>query len=102
MQRDIRLKRSALRVPGGNQVDGLPPARHTEPRSIGWARHPRTSVNFVIVFEIAFLIKLYIMVTSFALSILKISILKFHFVGISASELDRNFVNDRPLGFPKF
>ena len=21
---------SALRVPGGNQVDGLPPARHTE------------------------------------------------------------------------
>ena len=62
---------SALRVPGGNPVDGLPPARHTEPRSIGSARHPRTSVNFVIAF--VFLIKFYIRVTSFVLLTLKIS-----------------------------
>ena len=31
----FEMRRSALRVPGGNQVDGLPPARHTEPRWIG-------------------------------------------------------------------
>ena len=34
---------SALRVPGGNQVDGLPPVLHTEPRRNSRGRRPRKS-----------------------------------------------------------
>ena len=56
---------------GGNQVDGLPPARHTEPRSVGSARHPRTFVNFVIAF--VFLMKFCIRVIRFVLLTTKIS-----------------------------
>ena len=44
---------------------------NTKPRSIGSARHPRTSVNFVIAF--VFLIKFYIRVSSFVRLTLKIS-----------------------------
>ena len=65
------MKRHSTSPPCGNLVDGLPHDCHTEPRSIGSARHPRTSVNFVVAF--AFLINFYIMVTSFVLLILKIS-----------------------------
>ena len=50
---------SALRVPGGNQVDGLLPARHTEPRSIRLTMDPRRSVILVNIFM--FLIIFYIM-----------------------------------------
>ena len=71
------MKWSALRDSGRNQINGLPPARHTEPRSIGSARHPQTSVNSVIAF--VFLIKFYIMVTSFVLLALKISYWSFIF-----------------------
>ena len=42
-QETIR-KWSALRVPGGNQVDGLPPARHTEPQCFWKGPPPRRSV----------------------------------------------------------
>ena len=67
MHIDDEISLLVLLVPGGNLVDGLPPARHlksnTEPRSIGSARHPRTSVNFVIAF--VFLRMFYIWVTSF-------------------------------------
>ena len=38
---------------------------------IGWAWHPRTSMNFVV--EFVFLMKFYIRVTSFVLLTLKIS-----------------------------
>ena len=34
----FRMLWTALRVPGGNQVDGLPPARHTEPQCFEKAR----------------------------------------------------------------
>ena len=61
---------SALRVLGGNPVDGLPPARHTEPRWIGLAGHQRTSMNFVVAF--VFLVSFHIMVISFVLLTLKI------------------------------
>jgi hypothetical protein len=44
------MRWSALRVPGGNQVDGLPPARHTEPRWIGQTMDPRRSVILVDIF----------------------------------------------------
>ena len=52
------MRWSALRVSGGNQVDGLPPARHTEPRWIGVTLAPR----FVIMIDIfMFLVTFYIM-----------------------------------------
>ena len=41
---------SALRVPGANPVDGLPPARHTDPRWIGVTLDPRRSVILVDIF----------------------------------------------------
>ena len=51
------MRWSALRVPGGNQVDGLPPARHTEtiaklarPRWIGVTLAPRRFVIMVDIF----------------------------------------------------
>ena len=37
----------ALRVSGGNPVDGLPPAGHTEPRWINMTMDPRRSVILV-------------------------------------------------------
>ena len=36
---------SALRVPGGNQVDGLPPARHTKTVAKRARVEPRTQVH---------------------------------------------------------
>ncbi len=48
------MKGHSTSPPCGNSVDGLPHDCHTEPRSIGSTRHPRTSVNFVIAF--AFLV----------------------------------------------
>ena len=69
--RSVLDERHSTSPPCGNLVDGLPHDCHSEPRSIGSARHPRTSVNFVIAF--LFLIKFYIMVTSFVLLNLKIS-----------------------------
>ena len=36
---------SALRVPGGNQVDGLPPARHTKTVAKRQSREPRTQMH---------------------------------------------------------
>ena len=52
------MRWSALRVPGGNQVDGLPPARHTEPRWIDLSLDPR---RFMIVVDIlGFLVIFYI------------------------------------------
>ena len=42
---------SALRVPGGNPVDGLPPARHTEtvaqPGRLGPAQNGEPMQNFI-------------------------------------------------------
>ena len=35
---------SALRVPGGNPVDGLPPARHTKPQPKRTKVVPRTQI----------------------------------------------------------
>ena len=69
------MMRHSTSRPCGNLVDGLPHDCHTEPRSIGWARHPRTSVNFVVAF--VFLINLYVMVTSFVLLTLNISYWSF-------------------------
>ena len=50
---------------------------NTEPHQIGWTRHPRTSMNFVVAF--VFLVKFHIMVTSFVLLTLKISYWSFIF-----------------------
>ena len=36
IREDLPIRWSALRVPGGNQVDGLPPARHTD--AVAFAR----------------------------------------------------------------
>ena len=36
---------TALRVPGGNQVDGLPPARHTKTVAKRRSREPRTQMH---------------------------------------------------------
>ena len=67
-------------------------------RSIGSARHPRTSVNFVI--ASAFLVNFYIMVTSFVVLTLTI-ILKFYFVWISAPMLDQTLISNPSICFPK-
>ena len=46
-----KIRWSALRVPGGNQVDGLPPARHTEtvakPGRLGPAQNDEPMQNFI-------------------------------------------------------
>ena len=64
--------------PCGNLVDGLPHDCHkTEPHRIGWAGHPRTSMNFVV--EFVFLVNFCIMVTSFVLLTLNISYWSFIF-----------------------
>ena len=44
------MRWSALRVLGGNQVDGLPPARHTELRWIGLTMDPQRSAILVEIF----------------------------------------------------
>ena len=57
------------RKPGWRLTAGL--KHNTEPQSIGSARDPRTSVNFVIAF--VFLLNFYVKVTSFVLLTLNIS-----------------------------
>ena len=59
------MKGHSTSPPCGNLVDGLPHSLYTEPRSIGSARHPRTSFNFVVAF--VFLVNFYTVVTSFVL-----------------------------------
>ena len=44
MQRDDLKCASALRVPGGNQVDGLPPVLHTKTIGKRKSRRPRATV----------------------------------------------------------
>ena len=50
-KRNFIVRWSALRVPGGNQVDGLPPARHTEtvakPGRLGPAQNDELTQNFI-------------------------------------------------------
>ena len=43
--KELLEKLSALRVPGGNQVDGLPPARHTKTVAKRKSREPRTQMH---------------------------------------------------------
>ena len=57
-ENELQMRWSALRVPGGNQVDGLPPARHTEPRWIGVTLGPRRFMIMVDIFM--FLVIFYI------------------------------------------
>ena len=59
-------KLSALRVPGGNQVDGLPPARHTESQCFwkGLARPDLWCVTCILQFNWYFAFELLVLLHS--------------------------------------